>query len=98
MDFYTSLPKPVNPSERLKRLTNLHINQQLHLKKELDAKRVPELLATERNRVQAKHEIQNLINDKMRIQNALGKGSLPYQNYKKEHGKRYDELIKIISN
>ena len=98
MDFYTSLPKPVHPSERLKRLTNLHINQQLHLKKELDAKKVPELLATERNRVQAKHEIQNLINDKMRIQNTLGKGSLPYQNYKKEHGKRYDELIKIISN
>ena len=96
MDFFTSLLKPVHPSERLKRLTNLHINQQLHLKKELDAKKVPELLATERNRVQAKHEIQNLINDKMRIQNA--KGSLPYQNYKKEHGKRYDELIKIISN
>ena len=64
----------------------------------MDAKKVPELLATERNRVQAKHEIQNLINDKMRIQNALGKGSSPYQNYKKEHGKRYDELIKIISN
>ena len=97
MDF-SILPKPVHPSERLKRLTNLHINQQLHFKKELDAKRVPELLATERNRVQAKHEIQNLINDKMRIQNALGKGSLPYQNFKKEHGKRYDELIKIISN
>ena len=97
MDF-SILPKPVHPSEKLKRLTNLHINQQLHFKKELDAKKVPELLATERNRVQAKHEIQNLINDKMRIQNALGKGSLPYQNYKKEHGKRYDELIKIISN
>ena len=64
----------------------------------MDAKKVPELLATERNRVQAKHEIQNLINDKMRIQNTLGKGSLQYQNFKKEHGKRYDELIKIISN
>ena len=98
MDFYTTLPKPVDPSKKLQWLKNLHINQQLHLKKELDAKKVPELLATERNRVQAKHEIQNLINDKMRIQNALGKGSLPYQNYKKEHGKRYDELIKIISN
>ena len=98
MDFYTTLPKPVHPSERLKRLTNLHINQQLHLKKELDAKKVPELFATERNRVQAKHEIQNLINDKMRTQNTLGKGSLPYQSFKKEHGKRYDELIKIISN
>ena len=97
MDF-SILPKPVHPSERLQRLKNLHINQQLHLKKELDAKQVPELLATERNRVQANHEIQNLINDKMRIQNMLGKGSLPYQNFKKEHGKRYDELIKIISN
>ena len=39
MDFFTSLPKPVNPSERLKRLTNLPINQQLHFKKELDAKK-----------------------------------------------------------
>ena len=97
MDF-SILPKPVHPSEKLKRLTNLHINQQLHLKKELKSKQVPALLATERNRVQAKHEIHNLINDKMRIQNVLGKCSLPYQNYKKEHGKRYDELIKIISN
>ena len=82
MDF-SILPTPVQPSKKLQWLKNLHINQQLHLKKELDAKRVPELLATERNRVQAKHEIQNLINDKMRIQNTLGKGSLPYQNYKK---------------
>ena len=32
MDF-SILPKPVHPSEKLKRLTNLHINQQLHLKK-----------------------------------------------------------------
>ena len=39
-----------------------------------------------------------MINDKMRIQNILGRGSLPYQNYKKEHGKIYDELMKIISN
>ncbi len=64
----------------------------------MDSKKVPELLATERNRVQAKHEIHNMIDDKIRIQNTLGKGSLPYQNYKKEPGKGCDELIKIISN
>ena len=65
MDF-SILPKPVHPSKKLQWLKNLHVNQQLHLKKELESKKAPELLATERNRVQAKHEIQNLINDKMR--------------------------------
>ena len=45
---FSILPKPVHPSEKLKWLKNLHINQQLHLKKELDAKKVPELLATEK--------------------------------------------------
>ena len=43
MDFYTSLPKPVDPSKKLQWIKNLHINQQLHLKKELDAKKVPHL-------------------------------------------------------
>ena len=38
MDF-SILPKPVHPSERLKRLTNLHINQQLHLKKSWNQKK-----------------------------------------------------------
>ena len=97
MDF-SILPTPVQPSKKLQWLKNLHINQRLNLKRELESKKVPELLASERNRVQAKHELNNLINDKMRIQNILGRGSLPYQNYKKEHGKIYDELMKIISN
>ena len=97
MDF-SILPTPVQPSKKLQWLKNLHINQRLNLKKELESKKVPELLATEKARVNAKHEINNMINDKMRIQNMLGRGSLPYQNYKKEHGKRYDELMKIISN
>ena len=97
MDF-SILPTPVQPSKKLQWLKNLHINQLLNLKRELESKKVPELLATEKARVNAKHEINNMINDKMRIQNMLGRGSLPYQNYKKENGKRYDELVKIISN
>ena len=79
---HSILPQAVRPSEKLKWLKNPHINQLLNLKRELEPNKLPELLATERNRVQAKHEINNLTNDKMRIQNALGKGSLPYQNHK----------------
>ena len=74
------------------------MNQRLHFKKELESKKVPALLASARNRLQAQQELNNLNNDKMRIQNISGKGSLPYKTFKQDNSKRYDELIKLISN
>ena len=50
---HSILPQAIHPSEKLQRLRKLTINQRLNLKRELEATKVPELLATERNRAQA---------------------------------------------
>ena len=79
-------------------IKDLHMNQRLHLKKELESKQVPILLASSRDRRMAQQELNNLTNDKNRIDNLLGKGSLAYKTYIKDNSKRYEELKKIISN
>ena len=97
MDF-ASLPLPTTQSKKLKYFKDLHMNQRLHLKKELQYKQAPALLASARNRLQAQQELNSLINDKKRLDNILGKGSLPYRKFKQDNSKVYDDLIKTISN
>ena len=92
------LPLPTMQSKKLKYFKDLHMNQRLHLKKELESKQVPALLASSRNRLMAQQELNNLKNDKNRISNIMGKGSLPYKHFIKDNSKRYEELKKIISN
>jgi hypothetical protein len=92
------LPLPTTQSKKLKYFKNLHMNQRLHLKKVLESQQVPGLLASNRNRLMAQQELNNLTNDKNRIDNIMGKGSLAYKTYIKDNSKRYEELKKIISN
>ena len=92
------LPLPTMQSKKLKYFKDLHMNQRLHLKKELESKQVPALLASSRNRLMAQQELNNLNNDKNRISNIMGKGSLPYKTYIQDNSTRYEELKKIISN
>ena len=42
----------------------------------------------------AQQELNNLTNDKNRIDNLLGKGSLAYKTYIQDNSKRYEELKK----
>ena len=92
------LPLPTMQSKKLKYFKDLHMNQRLHLKKELESKQVPILLASSRDRLMAQQELNNLTNDKNRIDNLLGKGSLAYKTYIQDNSKRYEELKKTISN
>ncbi len=96
MDF-ASLPLPTKQSKKLKYFKDLHMNQRLHLKKELESKQVPALLASSRNRLLAQQELNNHTNDRNRMDNMLDKGSLAYKTYMKDNSKRYEELTKIIS-
>ena len=52
MDF-AELPLPTMQSKKLKYFKDLHMNQRLHLKKELESKQVPILLASSRDRLMA---------------------------------------------
>ena len=95
MDF-ASLPLPTTRSKKLKYYKQLHLNQRLHLKKELESKQILGLLAAARNRVMYQQELNNLTNDRDRIHNVLGKGPLAYQTAAQIE-KRREELKKLIS-
>lgn len=95
MDFVT-LPLPTVKSKQLNYYKQLHMNQRHHLKKELKSKEVPALSATARNKFIYTQQLNNLTNDKDRIHNVLGKGSLPFKTIE-QIDKRREELKKLIS-
>lgn len=93
---FTNLPLPTTKSKEFKYYKQLHMNQRHHLKKELQAKEIPTISAIARNKLLYAQELNNLNNDKMRIENILSKGSLPYKTIDLID-KRREELKKLIS-
>ena len=90
------IPLPQKKNNALEHYKKLHMNQRMRLKKELKSKAVPGEMAVARNKLMYIQELNNLINDKQRVHNILGKGSLPYRSIDQDH-KREEQLNKLIS-
>ena len=95
MDITSSLPLPTKESKQLKRFKELHHLQVQHLKQQLKDKETLADHTLSRNKLMETQRRNTLVNELNRINNELGRGSLPYHDKTLLESRR-DELIKEI--
>jgi len=78
MDITSSLPLPIKESNKLKRFKELHHLQDQNLKQQLKDKETLAENTLKRNQSMETQRRNALINELNRIDNMLGRGSLPY--------------------
>ena len=95
MDITSSLPLPTKESKTLKRFKELHHLQVQNLKQQLKDKETLADNTLSRNKFMETQRQNALVNELNRINNELGRGSLPYHD-KTILKSRRDELLKEL--